>query len=112
MSTLALWTCDIVREWLEGQPSFRCLLPLMPASEMFTDICRLFFDPDSLHLQPCYVQGITGSDLAALTDAALQQAGVKSRLLRRQLLNRRDELLLEAEGDEPEVGETSPRQTK
>jgi hypothetical protein len=49
------------------------------------------------------VQGTTGSDLASITDAALQQAGVKSRLLRKQLLNRRDELMLEAEGDEPEV---------
>lgn len=46
------------------------------------------------------VQGTSGRDLAALTDADLQRAGVGSRLLRVQLLNRRDELLLEAEGDD------------
>ena len=46
---------------------------------------------------PLVEQGMTGKDLAALTDAALQKAGVGSKLLRRQLLNRRDEALLEGE---------------
>lgn len=90
---MASWSVEVVRDWLADQPLLSSLLtPLqVEVEDPPLYILIILYQALMLHL---LVQGINGHGLAALTDAALQEAGVKSKLLRRQLLNRRDEALL------------------
>lgn len=50
------------------------------------------------------MQGLTGQQLAVISEEKLVERGICSKLQRVQLLNRRDELLLMDEGSEDDRG--------
>ena len=90
---MASWSVEAVHNWLADQLQLSNLLTQMQVQ--VDDVSPHTVISLTQTLTPCLlVQGLNGRGLAALTDAALQEAGVKSKLLRRQLLNRRDEALL------------------
>lgn len=53
-------------------------------------------------MEASYWQGLNGQQLAGLDDQRLLEKGVLSKLQRMQLLNRRDELMLMDEDNDPD----------
>ena len=110
---LTTWDSNHVQAWLAEQPALRLQHQLLQVDGIDTGTCcqsnllRSTYIYGRCVEPSSHMQGVTGPELAALTDKDLLSRGVTSRLQRVQLLNRRDELLLlmseDSEDAQPDI---------